>query len=228
MSIDTSDFASLKEIIFKEGGIKDIDDLKSHESYANLDYVRFFDTIDKVISAAEPEDKEYFIKLKDLFERCKAYQDTADDLGKIEDERKALSAERSKCDKIKNKSTVKTVYRLGIFGRRHVEEDPGSALKNHLASGVLFALMIAFLVVKGVSRSTNGSLIICLIILFWGITMIDIIRKIKPYYEACDKEEELAKKYSELTPGIEELEEKATLLKREAHLAYREVFLMRR
>jgi len=229
MYIDTNDFASLKEIIFKEGGIKDINDLKSHENYANLDYVNFFDTIDKVISAAEPEDKEYFKNLKSAFEKCKEYQETADELAELEKERSGLSAERSECDKIKSKNTVKTVYRLGVFhSRRLVEEPPKDALRNSLLTGVVDALMIAFLLSKGVHHSQYGSGLIVVLIMLWGLRFINIVSKYKPYYDACAKEEELSKKYDELTPGIDALDEKVSSLKREAHLAYREVFLMRR
>lgn len=227
MYIDTSDFASLKEIIFKEGGISDINDLKSHENYANLDYVNFFESIDKVISAAKEEDKAYFTKLKETMEYCRDYTDAAATLEKLENEKRTLSRKQDECSDIKSRNTVKSVYVFRInhrtIARKTAYDSPKSAMIAVCVYSLILAALALLIVFAGNASITLLPVLMFLIAIYWLVGFIESASKLGPYEDACDEEIELFKKCGELAPKIQEADEKVTYLKREAYMRYRDL-----
>lgn len=229
MYIDTSDFASLKEIIFKEGNIESIEDLKDHTNYKNLSYDRFFGVIDNVISSANEEDKAYFVKLKEAFEYCRNYKDTEVTLEKLDGVRAALSRKQSECDRIKTKNMVRSVYRFGRFHQRMVAYDPPmKAMVAYTVYCVILAGVFFLLWLKGSKDMSSLPYPMGFIALLWLYGFLTAALKLKPYEAACDKELEISKKYSELTPKINEFEDKAAAYKREAYMCYRDLNKMGR
>ena len=227
MYIDTSDFASLKEIIFKEGGIKDINDLKSHENYVNLDYVNFFERIDKVISAAKEEDKAYFTKLKETMGYCRDYTDAAATLEKLENEKRTLSRKQDECSDIKSRNTVKSVYVFRInhrtIARKTAYDSPKSAMIAVCVYSLILAALALLIVFAGNASITLLPVLMFLIAIYWLVGFIESASKLGPYEDACDEEIELFKKCGELAPKIQEADEKVTYLKREAYMCYRDL-----
>ncbi len=227
MSMKTNDLAELKSFIFNKGNIHDLEDLKYHENYANLDYVNFFESIDKVISAAKEEDKAYFTKLKETMEYCRDYTDAAATLEKLENEKRTLSRKQDECSDIKSRNTVKSVYVFRInhrtIARKTAYDSPKSAMIAVCVYSLILAALALLIVFAGNASITLLPVLMFLIAIYWLVGFIESASKLGPYEDACDEEIELFKKCGELAPKIQEADEKVTYLKREAYMCYRDL-----
>lgn len=226
MHIETNDFASLKEIIFKEVGIKDIDDLKSHENYRKFDYVRFFECIDDVIGAAKEEDKAYFAKLKEAMDHCRDYSDIASTLEELDNEKSIILREQSECSSVKNKNMVRSVFKsgMGVLNIGKVVYDtPKTSLIANSVFYAIAAVAVLLLVIVGNGNMSRLPLPMFILAGFWLVNFIEVARKLGPYEDACEKEAELSEKYSKLTSKINETEDKGASSKKEAYICYRDL-----